>query len=179
MTAALVVLLPAAAGGYAMAIARSLVTMNVALAAVALCVAGALVRKYVLIVCGTWLVVLNYVGALLSVGRPVQVWPALLMGIAAFVLLEVGHDWVHTFRAVVGVRTYRLRALWMVRTSLIATGGVFAFATLALNAREHLGLRIELHILALVALVAVCSVAAPILYLVRREAAREEGKEGT
>jgi len=170
---ALIVALPVGVGVYSALIARSLIAVNVALASAALCVAGALLRRYSLVVAGVWVAILNYLGALLSSGRGVEIWPSLLVGIAAFLLLEVSHDWISVVRAVVGWRTYSMRARSMTRTAVIASAATFVMVTVALNGAAYLSVRVELHVAALAAVGVVGAVVVPVVYLLRRDGGEE------
>ena len=102
-------------------------------AAVAAALAGAALRRYRLLAAGAALLLPAYWGAVLAAARGPDFWGALGVGIAVFLLLELGYDWVALFGRAVRFAEYATRWRHLLRSCGLGAAGAYLVALLAVN----------------------------------------------
>ena len=138
MIRGLVLLLPLLVALYVLSIDASGGVAVLLTAAVAASLAGAAVRRYRLLAGGAALLLPAYWGAVLAAGRGPDFWGALGVGIAVFLLLELGYDWVALFGRAVRFAEYAPRWRHLVRSCGLGAAGAYLVALLAVNLAPRL-----------------------------------------
>ena len=133
MIRALVLILPLLAALYVLSIDASGGVAVLVTAAVAAALAGAALRRYRLLAAGATLLLPAYWGAVLVAGRGADFWGALGVGVAVFLLLELGYDWAALFGRSVRFAEYASRWRYLVRSCGLGAGGAYLVALLAVN----------------------------------------------
>ena len=133
MIRALVLILPPLVALYVLSIDASGGVAVLATAGVAAALAGAALRRYRLLAAGAALLLPAYWGAVLVAGRGPDFWGALGVGIAVFLLLELGYDWVALFGRAVRFSEYATRWRHLVRSCGLGAAGAYLVALLAVN----------------------------------------------
>ena len=138
MIRGLVLVLPLLVALYVLSIDASGGVAVLLTAAVAASLAGAAVRRYRLLAGGAALLLPAYWGAVLAAGRGPDFWGALGVGIAVFLLLELGYDWVALFGRAVRFAEYASRWRHLVRSCGLGAAGAYLVALLAVNLTPRL-----------------------------------------
>ena len=138
MIRALVLILPLLLAAYVLSIDASGGLAVLVTVAVALAVAGAALRRYRLLAVGAALLLPAYWTALLTAGRGPDFWSALAVGIATFLLLELGYDWVALFGRTVTFPEYVTRWRHLVRSCGLGAAGAYLTVLLAVNLAPRL-----------------------------------------
>lgn len=133
MIRALVLILPPLVALYVLSIDASGGVAVLATAGVAGALAGAALRRYRLLAAGSALLLPAYWGAALVAGRGPDFWGALGVGIAIFLILELGYDWVALFGRAVRFSEYATRWRHLVRSCGLGAAGAYLVALLAVN----------------------------------------------
>ncbi|MDE0447523.1 MAG: hypothetical protein OXH96_12700 [Spirochaetaceae bacterium] len=182
----LVLALPLLVALYVLSIDTSGGVAVLATAAVAGALAGAALRRYRLLAAGAALLLPAYWGAVLVAGRGPDFWGALGVGIAVFLLLELGYDWVALFGRSVRFAEYASRWRHLVRSCGLGAAGAYLVALLAVNLAPRLG-GVDATMLFVMAAAAAAAAAIILVSLVRLwlrrladppEAAGEEPSSG-
>lgn len=134
----LVLILPLLVALYVLSIDASGGVAVLATAAVAAALAGAALRRYRLLATGAVLLLPAYWGALLVAGRGTDFWGALGVGIAVFLILELGYDWVALYARAVRFGEYASRWRHLVRSCGLGAAGAYLVALLAVNLAPRL-----------------------------------------
>lgn len=138
MIRGLVLSLPALLAAYILSIDASGGVAVLVTAAVAVTVAGAALRRYRLQAAGAAALLPAYWAALLAAGRSPDFWGALGVGIAAFLLLELGYDWTALFGRAVSMAEYAPRWRHLVRSCGLGAAGAYLVTLLAVNLAPRL-----------------------------------------
>ena len=138
MIRSLVLILPLLVALYVLSIDASGGVAVLATAAVAAVLAGAALRRYRLLAAGAALLLPAYWGAVLVAGRGTDFWGALGVGVAVFLILELGYDWVALFARAVRFDEYASRWRHLVRSCGLGAAGAYLIALLAVNLAPRL-----------------------------------------
>ena len=139
MIRGLVLALPLLVALYVLSIDASGGVAVLLTAAVAASLAGAALRRYRVLAAGAALLLPAYWGALLAAGRGPDFWGALGVGIAVFLLLELGYDWVSLFGRAVSFAEYSTRWRYLVRSCGLGAASAYLVALLAVNLAPRAG----------------------------------------
>ena len=138
MIRGLVLGLPLLLAAYVLSIDSSGGLAVLVIAAVALSVAGAALRRYRLQAAGAAALLPAYWAALLASGRSPDFWGALGVGLAAFLLLELGYDWTALFGRNVTLAEYAPRWRHLVRSCALGAAAAYLSTLLAVNLAPRL-----------------------------------------
>ena len=138
MIRGLVLALPLLVALYVLSIDASGGVAVLLTAAVAGALAGAALRRYRLLAAGAAVLLPAYWGAVLAAGRGPDFWGALGVGIAVFLLMELGYDWVALFGRAVRFAEYASRWRHLVRSCGLGAAGAYLIALLAVNLAPRL-----------------------------------------
>lgn len=166
MIRGLVLALPLLVALYVLSIDASGAVAMLATAAVAGALAGAALRRYRLLAAGAALLLPAYWGAVLAAGRGTDFWGALGVGIAVFLLMELGYDWVTLFGRSVRFAEYASRWRHLVRSCGLGAAGAYLVALLAVNLAPRLA-NANATLLFLLAAAAAAAVAIILVSLLR------------
>ena len=138
MIRTLVLILPLLVALYVLSINASGGVAVLATTAVAAALAGAALRRYRLLAAGATLLLPAYWGAVLVAGRGTDFWGALGVGVAVFLILELGYDWVALVARAVRFEEYASRWRHLVRSCGLGAAAAYLVALLAVNAAPRL-----------------------------------------
>ena len=138
MIRGLVLSLPVLLAGYVMSIDSSGGMAVFVTGAVAAAIAGAALRRYRLLALGAALLLPAYWAALLAAGRSPDFWGALGVGLAVFLLLELGYDWTALFGRAVSLAEYAARWRHLVRSCALGAAAAYLVTLLAVNLAPRL-----------------------------------------
>jgi len=138
VTRILVILLPFLVGGFAiLAYPRGLVLL-VGAVAVVLSLAGAVLRRYGLVLAAAVLLSATYVGALVAAERGLDIWGAMGLGMGNYLILEAAHDWIAMPQARAGARVHARRILLLLAVLAFSAAGTHLVVTFGLNLMDRL-----------------------------------------
>lgn len=133
MIRVLVLLLPLIIGFYALTINSSGGIALLTIGAIATIFAGATINRYHLLSLGGVLLLLSYWASLLASGNKPDFWGAIAVSISAFLIFELGYDWIVLFRRSPTFSEYVTRWRHLIRSCGLGCAGAYLFTLLAVN----------------------------------------------